>query len=245
MEKNEGRRTLRAVGRTATALLTSAALVLGGLFHGDREALPEDAPAPGILEMISPDTDGGDDGDGAGEENEEKRRVRQRERRLGRLPLGVRLFSGLGVWGAGCAAVSILGALLGGGLSPLLRTLLLWLGMAAVMLAALGVTVKAVFPDMPVKKLLRRRNIRWVLFGAAALGMLEGALLWHFPERAGLGEWLRWLGSMGLLSAVSAAALRRESKRREREKEQKRRESREERDRRKVLALSDSVSRRM
>ena len=36
MEKNEGRRTLRAVGRTATALLTSAALVLGGLFHGDR-----------------------------------------------------------------------------------------------------------------------------------------------------------------------------------------------------------------
>ena len=141
--------------------------------------------------------------------------------------------------------MSILGALLGGGLSPLLRTLLLWLGMAAVMLAALGVTVKAVFPDMPVKKLLRRRNIWWVLFGAAALGMLEGALLWHFPERAGLGEWLRWLGSMGLLSAVSAAALRRESKRREREKEQKRRESREERDRRKVLALSDSVSRRM
>ena len=50
---------------------------------------------------------------------------------------------------------------------------------------------------------------------------------------------------MGLLSAVSAAALLRESKRREREKEQKRRESREERDRRKVLALSDSVSRRM
>ena len=45
MEKNEGRRTLRAVGRTATALLTSAALVLGGLFHGDREAPPEDAPA--------------------------------------------------------------------------------------------------------------------------------------------------------------------------------------------------------
>ena len=48
-----------------------------------------------------------------------------------------------------------------------------------------------------------------------------------------------------MLSAASAAALLRESKRREREKEQKRRESREERDRRKVLALSDSVSRRM
>lgn len=247
--KEEGRK-LREAGKTATAVVTSAALLLGGVFHtaGELPEQEEDASPASIVEMISPDTDMGDDGDEEEIEEEDKKRGTARARWLARLPAGLRSLAALPVWAVGCGVLGLLLSVLTGGLSPILRTLVVWLGLAAVLTAAFCAAWKGVFPDVPLKKILKGKNFRLLLFGAMTLGVLEGVLLWRFPGKGSLAEWLRLLGSMALLGGVTASSLRREKRRREKEEEEKEKsipkETAEERDRRTVMELADSVSRR-
>lgn len=257
MENKEESRILREAGKKATAVVTSAALLLGGVFHEAGE-LPEreeeEAPIP-VVEMLAPDTDPGDDGDGSEEleEEDKKKRGSARVRWLARMPAPIRALAAVPVWALGCSLLSILAAALTGGISPILRTLLMFLGLSGVLVGAFCAAKKALFPDIPLKKLLSRKSFRGLLLGALGIGVLEGVVLWRFPGKGNLTEWLRLLGSMSVLSAVTAVSFRREKRRREKEEEQKAEEAAAaalpqetdaERDRRRVMEALESVSRR-
>lgn len=250
-KKKKDRKRLKQAGTTATAVVTSAALVLSPVFHRDGDLPGEAETEPvSIVEMIAPDTDLGDDGDGSETETgEEKKSIRARSRWFARLPRGIRIFAALPVWAVGSAVVSMIPGWLS--LSPLLETAIMWAAMALVLFLSVIVALKAAFPEAPVKdvikKLVSRKNRWFLLFGALTLGMLEGVFLWRFPNRVGARECLRFVGSMALLVTVTVASIKRELKRRRKEREAAKAEkaaASPEKDRRRVLAAADSVSRK-
>ena len=84
------------------------------------------------------------------------------------LPLAVRYLFVLPMWFLGNAIVygaSILFA----GASPILQWILSFAVLALIIAGAFAVTAKAIFPDLPLKKIFNRHTIKWLLIGTAAV----------------------------------------------------------------------------
>ena len=84
-----------------------------------------------------------------------------------KLPLAVRALFVVPQWIIGSLVVH-LGGLLFAGLSPVLHWVLSFVLFALVIAAAFTVTAKAMFPDLPLRKILNRHSIKWILIASAA-----------------------------------------------------------------------------
>lgn len=135
-----------------------------------------------------------------------------------KLPLGVRALFVVPQWIIGSLVVH-LGSFLFAAASPLLHWVMSFLLFALVIAAAFTVTAKAMFPDLPLQKILNRHSIKWILIVSAAAfaaDLILGAV-WadyaHFKALVTFGLILLGLGALVLWFA------RRESRRRRREAE--------------------------
>ncbi|MBQ9015207.1 MAG: hypothetical protein IJ109_03720 [Firmicutes bacterium] len=88
------------------------------------------------------------------------------------LPLAVRAVFVLPLWFAGHLLV-MGGNLLFAGLSPILQYLLSFVLIALVIAAAFTAAAKAMFPDLPIGKILNRHSIKWILIAAAAAWLAD------------------------------------------------------------------------
>ncbi len=229
-EKKERRskRRKKQAAATAVAAVTSAGVVMGGLFASPDDLLNGEggADAPdAVVETLAP-AGGADDGaadhdeDSGGIEDEERRksfRSRARERIL-QAPWGVRALIGVPLWALGHLILAGLSALWGTVLSPVLGTVLGWILTAALILFVFAAVMKALFPDLPLKKILNKRSFLTFLIGTAALGLLDAVLPLFWDGYAKIADVLRLLGATGLLGAGIAVFARRERKRREKAK---------------------------
>jgi len=222
-EKKKNRRKRRTAA-TAVAAVTSAGVVMGGLFSSPDDLMNgadgDDAPIP-LADTVTPDAGGaGDDDldDDAGDTEDENRRrggLRARARQWVRQwPAGVRALVGVPLWALGWLVITLATAAWNGVFSPLFGTVLGWVLTAAALLGAFALTGKAMFPDLPLKKILTRQNFLALLIGTAALGIVNAVvpLFWDgYGKIAGL---VRALGSAALLGTVTALFARRENRRR-------------------------------
>ena len=94
------------------------------------------------------------------------------------LPYAVRVLFVLPLWAVGTLVVGA-GQLIFAGLSPIANWLLGFALIALVIGAAFTITAKAMFPDLPLRKILNRHTIKWILV-ASVLAFVADLLLGIF-----------------------------------------------------------------
>ena len=233
-EEKKKKKHHRRAAATAVAAVTSASVVMGGMFASPDDLLngsDDDGGTITVTDTYTPDSGAGgddiDDTDASDSEDESRRRgVRARARQwVWRLPYGVRAVIGVPLWALGWLIITGCTALWNGVLSPVFGTVLGWVLTAAVLLLAFALTGKALFPDLPLKKILNKRSFFALLIGTVALALADSLIPLFWDGYAKIGQVVRAVGSAGLLGGVTAAFARRERRRRKKLAEKAAREA--------------------
>lgn len=162
---------------SALAAIAAAGLTLGALFSSPDDLLNKDLFVTPPFEisdvMLNEDNSDGPDISPETEQEKKQRGIRASLRRiLLQIPLEVRAFAGVPIWVVGRVLLVLLGVLLKNVLAPAWMTVLKYLCIAGLILAAILLSVKAAFPDMPLKKLVTGKRIAV----SAALAVFFGAV---------------------------------------------------------------------
>lgn len=252
MSKKDNEKKLAS---SAVAIAAAAGMLVSSAFSSPSELLGQDedsalAPPAATVEYIvadvGPDDDGGDASE-PDEETEEKLSFRSRlRRRILRMPQAVRAVIGVPLWGIGWGITSLLSLAWSGILSPALAVVLKWVLAAALLLLVVALTLKAVFPDIPLKKLLTKRNFLTVFLGMGALGVIDTVLCHLIPDKGFITLSVKLVGSLGILAAAVVPTIISENRRHDEKcAEAPEEEAEEEWDyREEILKLADSVKRK-
>ncbi len=232
---------------TAAATIAAAGVLIGGSFEAPADILKDNDSAlapPPIVETLNAEIDPGDgdngDEDAAADEEEEKKKggVRARTREfVMRLPLAVRACVAVPLWCVGWALISLASLLWAGVLSPVGAAIARWLVIALMILAALTLTIKTVFPKTPLKKILNKYTLLGVLGGSTLFCIADVVLQRFYPDAPRLLDIARAVASGALLVSVLIPVLKREKKARDK----RRREEEEERERAEAAALAAAL----
>ena len=219
LEKDKERRR-RALG-AGVAVLTSASVLVGGLFSSPAALTEEQELNPVVA--YSDDADPGSDDDaGAEEEAEEESgeeevrpgvRARLRQKIL-ELPLGVRLLVILPLWCIGWLILTLANLLWGLILSPLGAKILSWLLLGAALVGAFLLAAKTIFPDLPLKKILNKRSLTGLVVGALLLGAADCVLPFFWADYSRIEAIVRGVGTLLVFGTVTLSFALREQKRR-------------------------------
>lgn len=254
----------------AVALVTSASVLLGGIFHSPA-LMPEEldlTPQVAYAESDEDDLDGSGDGgnDGGGEKSGAERAAEAEEtasppevrdderRRLRRGKLALKLLA-IPLCAAVCwFALSGASALFAGVLGTVAAKLLAWALTAAALLLGAAAAIKAVFPDLPLKKIFNRRSISGVLIGGAALAAVDLLVPLFWAEYSRVEALVRAVGILAVIGTAAGSFARREKKRRDAgaaavaaepaRGEESEAEAEKPMTREDILALADTVSRK-
>lgn len=223
--------------KAAVAAVTTAAaagMVTGALFDTPAELM--NAPEPdAVVEVLS------DDGDGTGAEETRRSAPASRVKNwIWSLPAAVRLLVGVPLWALGWVLLSAL-SLLWGGAAPVVERLLSWLCLSLVLLAVFAVSVKAALPDLPLREILRPRNVAFILGTALLLGLADLVLptVWQGYDARTQLVWR--VGATCLLAFVCFAALSRHGTRPAAKQEAASKAPQRTEVERAAMALADSV----
>ena len=165
-------------GAAATGL--GLGMLLAGLFQSPEELTKkntetirqQETPIVMMVDLDQDDTDSDEDGEETQEE--EKKSVFSRiKKKILQLPAAIRALVGVPLWAVGWVAIHFLSLLWANVLSPAMGTILKWVLIALALLAVFAVSMKCAFPKMPLKKILRPRNIFIILGGTALLGIAD------------------------------------------------------------------------
>ena len=198
-EKKKNWKKKAAVGAVAAA--ASTGILVGAAFDSPMDLL--DGP-----DAISINAQADDDGGVVtGDDDEEKSRRGSPVRRwIMGLPLGVRACVCVPLWCIGWGLLHLAGLLYQAALTPLGSTILSWVLAAAMTMGVFCLAAKAMFPDLPLKKLLRPRHFLLILGGMFLLGIADVLLPYYWADYPTVGKLLRLLAS-ALLTGVGALSL--------------------------------------
>lgn len=129
------------------------------------------------------------------------------------LPLGVRALFVLPFWFIGHLLI-MGGSLLLTGLSPILHWLLGLVIIAAVIAGAYTAAVKAIFPDIPIGRILNRQSIKWILIAAGAVWLADLLLGVFWAGYARFKALILGLFTLIAIGSVVLWFVRRENRRR-------------------------------
>lgn len=206
---------------SAVAAVTTVGVLLGGSFDSPADLLSGNDVSPSVIisDTLSPEA--GNDGineEGVLPGEEKKKGLRARVRSaVKRMPLALRAGVGLPLWFAGWLLLGALGFLWEPLLSPLMSALLNSLCVAAILAATLVSTVKAVFPDMPLKKILNRKSLFTVFFGALLFGAAGAVMQIFIPEADRLSNIVEGMIMLAALLFAAVPLLKGEFRRRRHE----------------------------
>ena len=221
-----------AVGMVAAA--TSASVLVGGAFDSPADLLNPDnnngddgSPTP-IVETVSLHTaaaavDDGSSGDEDDGDQERRQRFPAVRRWVQSQPAAVRALVGVPLWCVGWGISSALALLGQAAMTPLGGRILSWILAAVAAVLVFALTAKAIFPNVPLKKLLRPRNVLIVLGGMAALGAADTLLSVFWKDYPPIGQLLRLVGGALMITAACLSTrklLRRHAKAEEAPEEQ-------------------------
>ena len=240
MDRNKREKLKRQATAAAVATVASASVMVGGILPDDGvfDDGAEDFPTP-IVETVPLRGAGGDapeTGTVAGSE-EEKKKAQRAAAWFARLPFGA-------AWLTASGASALLAAAL-----PAAAAAVLGWGLTVLALAAgLAAFVKAFFPEKRLRDIVKKKNLWWLLGGAAALAALDEVLPLVWAGYSTAAAFVKLAGGAAILGGTVTAAVRGE-KRREREREEAEIEAMEEpkpetmeEARRRVLRMADETA---
>lgn len=192
----------KAAAVAAVTTAAAASMVTGALFDSPADLLNQPEPDD-IVEFM--------DEDGEESEQEEKQKLAPANRVRSwilSLPEAVRMLVVVPMWIVGWVllnAVSVFWI----GAAPVLERVVSWLCLSLVLLAVFAVGVKTALPHVPLKQILRPRNILFILIVTLLLGLADLALpsVWQNYNAATQLVWR--LGATCLLAFVCVMALSR------------------------------------
>lgn len=153
--------------KAAAVTVAAAGVVTGTLFDTPADLVPE-LSADNVVEEVLDDD--------AGTPQEKKRSPVDRLRGwILELPEAVRMLVGLPLWAVGWVLMTGISALLGTAAVPVER-IVSWICLSAILLTVFAFSVKSAFPDIPVKQILRGRNVMFMTSVALLLGLADVAL---------------------------------------------------------------------
>ena len=176
--KNDGKdHTLKKAGKKAaaagTAGLAAISLMLGSAFSNPSEVINQTSPErerPAVVVQYEAQPD---DDVILEEDDEEKKKKSLKDiirTAVYSLPLSARVLLVLPLWILGYGLIAALTALYGPVIAPLLGVIIKWLLVALVVAASVFLITKAIAPDTPLSKIFSKRNLVFILIGAAVLG---------------------------------------------------------------------------
>lgn len=256
-EAEKKRDLKRKAAKAGVAFVTSASVLVGGLFPSP-DAILADEQDLNPVAIVQNDNDNDDldgdggDGDSGSQEDEEESgeetgglRAGLRQKLL-QLPLGVRVFVLVPLWIIGWIIWTVAGGLWTMLLGPIAGKAVSWLFLLAALLGAFALGMKTIFPNMPLKKIINKKSLLGLLLGGLALGAadLTVPLFWDGYEK--LSHVLKASGMALILGTVSFALIRRLLKKKPEPAPAPEPEPEEEHlwTDAEILALADSVSRR-
>lgn len=170
------------------ALGAALGIIVNGTFGSPADII-SDVPGSktALVADISDEPDGGmqdsDDGTGEDEEKKEKGGFFAKFRKwFLNLPWWVRAILGVPLWAVGHLLSQGLTKLFSAVLAPLLLTLLKWLLFALILLLVFAVVMKWLFPDMPLRTILSKRNVIGITLSTAAIAVICEVLPLTVPE---------------------------------------------------------------
>ena len=167
----------KAAAAAVASVIAASGAVVDATVDDPADLLQQTNVEPKV-DYIHSDVDQ-DVADQDGEKQKQKRTAREAlsDWILG-LPYAVRVVFVLPLWAIGTLVVGA-GQLLLAGLSPVANWLLGFALIALVIGAAFTITAKAMFPDLPLSKILNRHTIKWILV-ASVLAFAADLLLGVF-----------------------------------------------------------------
>ena len=195
----------KTAAAAALAAAAAAGMVTGALFDSPADLQAE----PGTVVETQADDD-----DAVAPDDEERQRtpVQRLRQWVLSLPSAVRMLVGVPLWCLGWVLLTGLSTLWMGA-SPLLAHVAGWLCLAVILLAVFALTVKAAFPDIPFRRILRPRNVLFLLLTTLLLAAADLALptVWEGYDVISRTVWR--VGASCLLLFVCCAALGKHGKR--------------------------------
>ena len=239
--------------KAGVAAVTSAGVLLGGLFSSpDALLAPEQDLNPVAIVQNDNDGDDLDSGDDGEREEQEERRERTGLRaalrqRILRLPLAVRVFVLVPLWALGWGIWTAASGLWTMLLGPIAGKAVSWLFLLAALLGAAALGMKAIFPNMPLKKIFNKKSLLGLLLGGFALGVADLTVPMFWDGYEALAHVLRASGVALILGTLSFALIRRIMWKKAEEPSEAGEEPPQEEQPwtdAEILALADSVSRK-
>jgi len=153
-----------------------------------------------------------EDAASASEEKQRSVSARIRAWLLG-LPAAVRMLVGLPLWCLGWMLLTALSTFWAGAMTPLAARLLGWVCLAVIILVTFALSVKAAFPNVPFRRILRLRNVLFLLGMTALLAIADLALPSVWQGYDAISQLVWRIGATCLLIFSCGTALKRQGKR--------------------------------
>ena len=242
--------------KAGVAVVTSASVLVGGLFSSPDALLAQEQNLnPITITQNDNDNDQDDDDSSSGDEEDEDEegggesvgwRAALRQRIL-ELPLAVRMFVLVPLWAIGWAIWTVAGGLWTMLLGPIAGKAVSWLFLLAALFGAVALGMKTVFPDLPLKKIFNKKSLLGLILGGLGLGVADLTVPMFWDGYEALAHVLRASGMALVLGTLAFVLVRRIL--REKQAEPAPAEEPSEPENRpwtqeEILALADSVSRK-
>ena len=210
----------KAVAAAVAAAISAAGAVVDASFDDPAEILQNATPEP-VVEYVDL-ADDSDAADAAQDEDKSKKPAQTKpasiSERILQLPLAVRVLVVLPLWIVG-HLVNLAGGLLFTALSPFMNWILSFALLALVITVAFTLAVKAIFPDLPISKILNRHTFKWILAATGCAFAADIALGIFWPGYAQFKNLITAGLTLAALGSLVLWFTRREKRRREKEAE--------------------------
>ena len=234
-EEDKLKSVKKKVAGGATAAGLGVSVLLGGLFESPAELTQKNAdainrqeknPVVMMIDMDEEDPDGEEDNGEENQEEEETGLFARIKKKILELPAAVRAIVGVPLWAIGWVIIHVLSLAWEAVLAPVLGIVLKWVLGGLALLAVFAAAMKCAFPHLPLKKILRPKNILFILLGTVILGIADKIipLFWSdYPSVRFvimLGGGLLVLFAVGIPFVIKTTREQKEEERKKLEKEE-------------------------
>ena len=202
----ENKKGAAAAGLIAATLL--AGLTASTVFDSPAEIVtPKDVSPTPVTDVMNM-TDTLETAEAAEKHKARRKSFKQAaKKKVSELPAAVRVGVVLPLYAIGAVVSKLLGAVFTTVLSPILAFLLKWLIIALIIWLGSALVLKAIFPDIPLSKLLTFKNFIYTLIGVAVIALMDKFLPLVIKDYKKWADMVKFtLGAIVIISITVPAA---------------------------------------